>query len=77
MTKTVDIDKAKTQLPELLSLALKGDEVIITEHDKPRAKIVPVPMSNDTRIAGLNKGKIWVSDDFDEPLPDQFWTGAE
>ena len=29
MTKTIDIAKAKTQLPRLLSLALKGNEVII------------------------------------------------
>jgi hypothetical protein len=27
------------------------------------------------RIAGLNAGMIWTSDDFDEPLPDEFWLG--
>lgn len=25
------------------------------------------------RIAGLHKGKIWMSDDFNDPLPDRFW----
>ncbi|MCA1618041.1 MAG: DUF2281 domain-containing protein [Acidobacteria bacterium] len=29
------------------------------------------------RVADLNKGEIWASDDFDEPLPDEFWTGME
>lgn len=29
------------------------------------------------RIPGLNAGMIWVSDDFDDPLPDAFWLGEE
>jgi hypothetical protein len=37
---------------------------------------VPVSPPQKSRTAGLNKGKIWVSDDFDEPLPDNFWTGS-
>jgi antitoxin (DNA-binding transcriptional repressor) of toxin-antitoxin stability system len=76
MTKTVDIIKAKTQLSKLLSLALKGNEVIITEGKKPLAKIIPVVPSQKTRIAGLNRGKIWTSNDFDEPLPKRFWMRA-
>ena len=76
MTKTIDIMKAKTQLPKLLSLALKGNEVIITEGKKPLAKIIRVSASKKTRIAGLNRGKLWTSDDFDKPLPSRFWTSA-
>ncbi|MBN2107659.1 MAG: type II toxin-antitoxin system Phd/YefM family antitoxin [Deltaproteobacteria bacterium] len=77
MTTTVDINKAKTQLPKLLSLALKGNEVVITEHDKPRARIVPVAAAAGMRTAGLHKGKIKTSRDFDAPLTDGFWTGEE
>ena len=30
------------------------------------------------RIPGLHAGStIWVSDDFDDPLPDSFWLGEE
>ncbi len=29
------------------------------------------------RIFGLNRGQIWVSEDFDDPLPDKFWLGEE
>jgi hypothetical protein len=25
---------------------------------------------------GLFRGQIWMSDDFDEPLPDEFWLGG-
>ena len=29
------------------------------------------------RVAGLNRGKIRMSDDFDAPLPDEFWLGEQ
>lgn len=76
MTKTVDVRDAQAQLPELLTLALEGNEVIISEGDKPLARLVPVITSKQKRVAGLNRGAIWMSDDFDESLPDEFWVGA-
>ncbi len=27
------------------------------------------------RVPDLNKGQIWMSDDFNDPLPDEFWLG--
>jgi Protein of unknown function (DUF2281) len=27
------------------------------------------------RIFGLHAGQVWMSDDFDDPLPDEFWFG--
>jgi len=29
------------------------------------------------RVAGLHEGQIWMSDDFNEPLPDEFWLGDD
>ena len=29
------------------------------------------------RVSGLGKGKWQVSDDFDAPLPDEFWLGRD
>ncbi len=29
------------------------------------------------RVAGLHAGLIWTSDDFDDPLPDEFWFGED
>ena len=29
------------------------------------------------RIPGLHAGTMWVSDDFDDPLPDEFWLGDD
>jgi hypothetical protein len=28
------------------------------------------------RVFGLHAGQVWVSDDFDDPLPDEFWLGG-
>ncbi len=63
----LDIAKAKSNLSKLLELAIKGEEIIITQDDKPVAKISPIkkPLKR-----GSAKGKVWMSDDFDEPLED-------
>jgi len=37
----------------------------------------PVPVSTKPRVPGLHPGAIWTSEDFDEPLPDEFWAGSE
>jgi len=37
--------------------------------------IQPEPVKK--RVLGLNKGQVWMSDDFNEPLPDEFWTGEQ
>ncbi|MBU0701947.1 toxin-antitoxin (TA) system antitoxin [bacterium] len=79
-TQTVDVHDAQTKLHKLLSLALEGNEVIIAEDNRLMAKLVPFfPFSvpPKSRIAGLNKDKIWVSKDFNEPLSDEFWIGAK
>ena len=41
-TETIGLFEAKTHLSELVARAERGDEVVITRHNKPVAKIVPV-----------------------------------
>ncbi|HEX8072554.1 MAG TPA: type II toxin-antitoxin system prevent-host-death family antitoxin [Pyrinomonadaceae bacterium] len=77
MTRTVSVNEAKNQLPDLLARAAAGDEVIITDEGKPLARLVPVTAPAKRRVAGLNRGQIWTSEDFDEALPDEFWAGQE
>jgi prevent-host-death family protein len=76
MTKTVTVHDAQTQLLKLLSFTMEGNEIIIVKDDKPLARLVPISSTTRSRIAGLNKGKIWMSDDFNAPLPDEFWAGS-
>jgi prevent-host-death family protein len=63
----LDITQAKSNLSQLLDLAIKGEEIVITQDNQPVAKISPVkkPLKR-----GSAKGKVWMSEDFDEPLED-------
>ncbi len=66
----LDITQAKADLSELLDLAIKGEEIVITQNDKPVAKISPIAPVLRPLKRGSAKGKVWMSDDFDEPLED-------
>ena len=35
--------------------------------------LIRQPGAEPQRIPGLFAGQIWISDDFDDPLPDAFW----
>jgi Protein of unknown function (DUF2281) len=35
------------------------------------------PSQKKPRVAGLHAGQTWISKDFDEPLPDEFWLGKD
>ncbi len=77
-TKTVEVQQTQTYLKELLSLVVKGTEIILTQGSTPIARLTPIAASpTGSRVAGLHLGAIWMSDDFDEPLPDDFWLGEE
>lgn len=75
ITKTVDVDEAKTRLPELLSSVETGAEIILTKDNTPVARLVPLAVAAMSRVAGLHAGSSWMSPDFNEPLPDNFWMG--
>ncbi|MGB6690046.1 MAG: type II toxin-antitoxin system prevent-host-death family antitoxin [Terracidiphilus sp.] len=66
---TVNIFEAKTQLSKLIEMAERGEEVIIARAGKPVARLTKLaPEKPKIRFGGL-KGKIWIADDFDAPLP--------
>ena len=75
-TKTVDIHEAQLHLVELLALVTTGTEIILTEGSTALARIVPMADTPMPRVAGLHPGAIWTSEDFDEPLPEEFWIGT-
>ena len=74
MTMTIEIGQVQTPLAELVSLVLTGTEVILAEDNKPLVRLVPIVASSKPRIAGLNRDSMQTSEDFDEPLPETFWT---
>ena len=76
-TTTVDVGDIQTRFLELLSQVLAGDEIVVTQGQKPVARLLPVEHNEKPRIAGLHAGLGWVSDDFDDPLPDEFWVSED
>ncbi len=78
--KTVTIEEAQTHLSDLLILISEGKEVIIAKGKVPVAKLIPLSQASahntQARIFGEYKDQIWMSDDFDAPLPDDFWLGS-
>lgn len=74
MTKTVSLNE-NTSIETVIALTKNGDEVVLEENGKPIAKVTPIeePKELKKRIAGLGKGTMWMSEDFDDELPDEFW----
>lgn len=56
--ESVGLFEAKTHLSELIARAERGEEVIITRHNKPVAKLVPIsevsPELYQRRLAALD-----------------------
>jgi antitoxin (DNA-binding transcriptional repressor) of toxin-antitoxin stability system len=76
--KTVTIEEAQQHLPELVESIGQGDEVLLAKKGEPIAKIVALPRAQkERRVFGEYRGRIHMSEDFDEPLPDDFWLGGD
>jgi prevent-host-death family protein len=70
MMETVNIHQAKTHFSRLVERAEAGEEIIIARSGKPVARLVPISQPMERRVFGQMRGLITVSDDFDDPLPD-------
>ena len=69
MTKIVKLYEAKTHLSDIVERAARGEEFIIAKGGQPKARLVPVTKGARPRAPGGWEGRVWVSDDFDAPLP--------
>lgn len=70
----LNLYEAKTQLSALVDQAAAGAEIIIAKNGRPRAKLVPI-RDAARRRPGRAKGKVWISADFDAPLPAEVLDG--
>ena len=61
-----NISEAKARLSALIEKVMTGQEVIIGKAGKPVAKLVRYERSEKPRQPGALRGKIKISDDFDE-----------
>lgn len=81
--KTIDLETTPLTLEELLDSLDANTEVLLTRGDTPVARIAPageptkIQPQTEGRVFGLHKGQGWISDDFDDELPDSFWFGED
>ena len=64
----VNVEEAKTNLPELIDAAVNGEEVVIAKDGKHLVKLVPIPRTKIRPQFGSAEGLITMSEDFDESL---------
>jgi prevent-host-death family protein len=62
----VNIHEAKTHFSRLVERAIRGEEVVIGRAGKPVAKLVPYRKNDTPRVPGGWKGRVRISEDFDE-----------
>lgn len=68
MDEVVNVHDLKTHYSHYLDQVIGGKEIVLAKHGKPVAKIIPYIAPKEPRKPGWLKGKIWTSDDFDEPM---------
>lgn len=76
-TITIDVQESTASLSDLLPLVSAGKEIVLTAGATPMARVSPIDATKWSRQPDLHPGAITISDDFDDPLPDEFWLGKE
>ncbi len=69
---TVTVETAQAQLANLIGGLQPGEAVVITQNDKPVARLV-AESSGQTwpcKAGSYRKAEFWVAPDFDAPLED-------
>jgi prevent-host-death family protein len=70
---TITIQEAKDRLSELIHRLIPGEEVVITEDDRPVARLVSAAPPPGPRVAprlGTLRGTVLSMEHFDDPLDD-------
>lgn len=64
----IPVAEAKARFSELVKRAQAGEEIVVTRHGKPVARVVPAAVEDEFPRIGALKGLIRIADDFDAPL---------
>ncbi|MDP4200182.1 MAG: type II toxin-antitoxin system prevent-host-death family antitoxin [Bacteroidota bacterium] len=68
----ITIQEAASRISSVFSDVLRGEEIVLTDHDTPVMKMTPIALQQKSRLKfGSLKGKIFMSDDFND-TPEEF-----
>ena len=71
MSVMVNVYEAKTQLSDLLKRVEAGEDIVIARAGTPVVRLVPVEKRSGKRPGrGAATGRMWIADNFDDPMPD-------
>ena len=72
MFATITVEEAQAKLKELIGKLSPGEELVITENQRPVAKLVGTPsQQRKPREPGTLRGTVlYMAPDFDAPLED-------
>ncbi len=72
---SLEIQNLQSSSGKVIEWIKNKEEIVITENKKPIANVIPIHLKNlNKRIPGLHQGSIKISEDFDDPLPSDFWS---
>ncbi len=84
IVKTIDINKTSMKIEDLLALMSPDTEIMLTQNEIPLARLSLLEKNSQNETVkniipkpGLHPGSMIMSDDFDDPLPDEFWLGED
>ena len=66
----VNIHEAKTHFSRLLQRVAAGEEITIARAGVPVAKLIAVGPGGGKRPMGMDRGKVWIAEDFNSPDPE-------
>jgi len=69
MAESLPLNEVKTRLSELVRRVEAGEEIVIRRGSKPVARLVREPEAKLLPPGALGI-KVWMADDFDDPLPE-------
>ncbi|MEA5507142.1 DUF2281 domain-containing protein [Halotia wernerae UHCC 0503] len=75
MTAQEVVNTTSELIAKLQTLAPEQQQQVLDFVEFLAQKYVQPEQPPQKRIPDLNKGEIWMSDDFNDPLPDEFWLG--
>ena len=77
-TITVDIHNPQINWQDVLTEMRSGSEVLLLDRGTPVARLEPFDsITEQERTPGLFPNSVHMRDDFDEPLPAEFWLGED
>jgi len=70
MVETINISQAKAHFSDLLARVEAGERIVIARAGHPIAELRPIRHARPPRVPGMDRGRVVIHDNFDDPLPD-------